>query len=115
MKSKTHSILAALFVLFTVTACGGDGGSDCSDSLILGTYNTTTGDTLTFNSQCEWTSAKCKSSGTYPSFTKNSGTVTIQVSDSPLGSDFDCLDEGSASCTYILDGVGGFVFTCSQN
>jgi len=115
MKTKFYSMLAALFVVFGVSACGGDGGSDCSDSLILGAYETGTGDILTFNSECRWTSQDCQSSGTYPSFTQESGTVTVQVTNSPLGSDFGCLDEGSATCTYVLGSGDSFSFVCSQN
>ncbi len=115
MKNKVL-LITGLMSLAILSACGGSGGPGCTDSKILGEYELNGGaDVLTFTEDCRWSSQACESSGTFPSFTKDSGSAKIQVTSSPIGSDGGCLDVGTATCIYALSAGDSFSFVCSQD
>lgn len=103
MKNLRICIFTGL-VVFLLASCGsGDGVTGaCSSSAVKGSwYNSTTTETLTFNSDCTGASDVCESTFTYPNVTNSSGAVLVTVTST--GAVSGCLPLGETSCAYVIE------------
>lgn len=97
MKYIKHKIaMVVLSLIFG--ACGGESksGPACSDSALKGSWDLADGSTVTFKTDCTFSSNDCGESGTYENVTASSGTVRINVETST------CTGPADLSCDYVI-------------